>query len=96
MYGQHKIRGKWRMYVGTVDEVIVQKGCAGREKRAAILQWEDHDEGDNERLRYPEARSRSCPQGREIEIQEQLVPEQEVQELEGEEVSASTKSKKIK
>ena len=38
------------MYVGTVEEVIVQKDCTGHETRAAIVQWEDQDDGYNHRL----------------------------------------------
>ena len=37
-----------------------------------------------------------CPQGREMEIHGQVVPEQEVRELEGEEVSTRRKNKKRK
>ena len=40
------------------------------------------------------ARLRECLQGREMEIHGQLVPEQEAQELEGEEVSSGVKNKK--
>ena len=84
------------MYVGTVEEVMVQKDRTGHETRAAIVQWEDQDDGDYERLRYPEARLRVCPRGREMEIQGQLVREQEVKELEGEEVLSGRKSRKKK
>ena len=38
VYGLHKVRGKWRMYAGTVEEVIVQKDHAGHETRAAMVQ----------------------------------------------------------
>ena len=41
-------------------------------------------------------RLRVCPQGREMEIQGQLVPEQESRDLEGEEVLAGRKNKKRK
>ena len=37
-----------------------------------------------------------CPQGREMEIHGQLVPEQEARELEGEEVLMGRKNKKRK
>ena len=29
LYGPHKVRGKWRMYVGTVEDMIVQKAPTG-------------------------------------------------------------------
>ena len=58
------------------------------------MQWEDQGEQDEERLPYPVEQLRVCPQGREMEIQGQLVAEQEAAELEGEEVSAGKKNKK--
>ena len=68
----------WTMYVGTVEEVIVRKDCTGHETSAAIVQWEDQDDGYNHRLPYPEAMLRVCRRGQEMEIQGQLVAEQEV------------------
>ena len=41
VYGPCKVRGKWRMYVGTVVEMIVQKDRTGHETKAAIVHWED-------------------------------------------------------
>ena len=84
------------MHVGTVQQVIVQRDHTGRETKAAILQWEDQDDGDNELLPYPEARLRLCSRGREMEIQGQLVQEQTVKELEGTEVSSGRKNRKKK
>ena len=63
---------------------------------AAIVQWEDQGEGDEERLPYPVERLQVGLQGRAMEIHRQLVPEQEARELEGEEVSAGGKNKKRK
>ena len=57
------------MYVGTVEDIIIQKDHTGHETRAAIAQWEDQEEGDEERLPYLEARLRPCLQGWEMEIQ---------------------------
>ena len=51
---------------------------------------------DEERLQYPKVRLRVCPPRREMEIQGHLFPEQEAQELEGEEVSSGRKNKKKK
>ena len=96
VYGPHKVRGKWRMYVGTVEEMIEQQDRTGHLTKAAILQWEDQGDEDEERLPYPVERLRVCPQGREMEIQGQLVPEQEARELEGEEVLGGRKNKKRK
>ena len=96
VYGPHKVRGKWRRYVGTVKEMIEQQDHTGYVTRAAIMQWEDQGEGDEERLPYPVERSQVCPQGREMEIHGQLVQEQEAKELEGEEVSMGRKNKKQK
>ena len=42
----HKVRGKWRMYVGTVEEMIVQQDCTGHVTKAAIVQWEDPGKED--------------------------------------------------
>ena len=53
VYGPHKVRGKWRRYVGTVEETIKQQDRTGHVTRAAIVQWEDQGEGDEERLPYP-------------------------------------------
>ena len=94
VYVPHKVRWKWRMYVGTVEEKIVQKDRTGHETKAAMLHWEDQGEADEERLRYPVDRLQVCPRGREMEIQGQLVPEQEAQHLEGEELSAGRKNKR--
>ena len=77
VYGPHKVSGKWRRYVGTVEEMIRQQDRKGHVTRAAIVQWEDQGEGDEERLPYPVERLQVCPQGREMEIHAQLVPEQE-------------------
>ena len=81
---------------GEVGDVIVQKDRTGHETRAAIVQWEDQHDGDNARLPYPEARLRVRQRGPEMQLQEQLVPQQEVQELEGKEVSSWRKSIKRK
>ena len=96
VYGPHKVSGKWRRYVGTVEEKIEQQDRKGHVTRAAIVQWEDQGEGDEERLPYPVERVQVYPQGREMEIYGQLVPEQEARELEGEEVSTGGKNKKRK
>ena len=96
VYGPHKVSGKWRRYVGTVEVMIEQQDRKGHVTRAAIVQWEDQGEGDEERLPYPVERLQVCPQGREMEIHGQLVPEQESRELEGEEVSTGGKNKKRK
>ena len=87
---------KWRMCVGTVEEMIEQHDRTGHVTKAAIVQWEHQEGEDEERLPYPVERLRVCPQGREMEIQGQLVPEQETRELEVEEVSAGRKNKKRK
>ena len=94
VYGPHKVRGKLRRYVGTVEEMIEQQDRTGHVTRADIVQWEDQGEGDEERLPYPVERLQVCPKGREMEIHGQLVPEQEARELEGEEVSTQRKNKK--
>ena len=94
VYGPHKVRGKWRRYVGTVEEMIEQQDRTGHVTRAAIVQWEDQGEGDEEGLLYPVERLQVCPKGREMEIHGQLVPEQEARELEGEGVSTGRKNKK--
>ena len=96
VYGPHKVSGKWRTYVGTVEEMIEQQDRTGHVTRAAIVQWEDQGEEDEERLPYPVERLQVCPQAREMEIHGQLVPEQEARELEGEEVSTGRKNKKRK
>ena len=41
VYCPHKVRGKWRRYVGTVEEMIEQQVRMGHVTRAAIVQWED-------------------------------------------------------
>ena len=94
VYGPHKVRGKWRRYVGTVEEMIEQQDRTGHVTRTAIVQWEDQGEGDEERLPYPVERLQVCPKGEEMEIHGQLVPEQEGRELEGGEVSTQRKNKK--
>ena len=66
VYDLHKVSGKWRRYVGTVEEMIEQQDRTGHVRRAAVVQWEDHGEGDDERLPWPIARLQVCPQGREI------------------------------
>ena len=91
VYGRHRVRERWTMYVGTVQEVNVQKDHTGHETRAAIVQWEDKDDCDNERLSYPEARLRVGPRGRGINLQGQLVPEHKVKELKGMEASFGEK-----
>ena len=83
-------------YVGTVEEMIEQQDCTGHVQRAAIVQWEDQGEEDEERLLYPVERLQVCPKGREMEKHGQLVPEQEARELEGEEVLTGRKNKKQK
>ena len=95
VYGPHKVSGKWRRYVGTVEEMIEQQDCKGHVTRAAIVQWEDQGEGDEEGLPYPE-RLQVCLQCREMEIHGQLHPEQEARELKGEEVPTGGKNKKRK
>ena len=92
VYGPHKVRGKWRMYVGTVEEMIEQQDRTGHVTKAAILQWEDQGGEDEKRMPYPVERLQVCPQGREMEVHGQLVPEQEARELEGEEVSSGGKN----
>ena len=84
VYGPHKVRGKWRRYVGTVEEMIKQQGRTGHVTRAAIVQWDHQGGGDEERLPYPVERLQVCPKGREMEIHGQLVLEQDARELEGE------------
>ena len=96
VHGPHKVSGKWRRYVGTVEEMIEQQDRKGHVTRAAIVQSEDQGEGDEERPPYPVERLQVCPQGREMEIHGQLVMEQEARELEGEEVSTGGKNKKRK
>ena len=96
VYGPHKVRGKWRMYVGLVEEMMEQQERTGLLMKAAIVQWEDQGEEDEKRLPYPLERLQVCPQGREMEIHVQLVSEQEARELEGEEVSTERKNKKRK
>ena len=96
VYGPHKVSGKWRRYVGTVEEMIEQQDRKRHVTRAAIVQWEDQGEGDEERLPYPVERLQVCPQGRKMALHGQLILEQEARELEGEEVSAGGKNKKRK
>ena len=96
VYGPHKVRGKWRRYVKTVEEMIEQQDGTGHVTRAVIVQWDDQGKGDEERLPYPVERLQVCPQGREMEIHGQLVPEQEARELEGGEVSTGRRNKKQK
>ena len=96
VYGPHKVRGKLSRYVGTVEEMIEQQDRRGHVTRAAIVQWEDQGEGDEERLPYPPEGLQVCSQGREIEMHGQLDLEQEAGELEGEEVSTGRKNKKRK
>ena len=95
-YGPHKVSGKWRRYVGTVEDMIQQQDHTGHVTGPAIVQWEDQEEGDEERLPYPVERLQVCPQGREMEIHGQLVPEQEARELEGEVVSTGRTNKNAK
>ena len=96
VYGPHKWRGKWRMYVGTVEEMIEEQDRTGHVTKAAIVQWEDQGEADEERLPYPVERLQVCSEGREMEIHGQLIPEQEVRELKGDEVSTRRKNKERK
>ena len=63
VYGPHKMRGKWWTYVGTVEEMIEQQDRTGHVTKAAILQWGDQGEEDEEGLPYPEERLDVCPQG---------------------------------
>ena len=84
------------MYVGTLEEVIVQRDHAGHETRAATVQWEYQDDWNNERLPYEEATLRVCPKGSEMEIQGQLVPEHEVKEVDGTEVFSGERNRKNK
>ena len=72
------------------------EGSRGALDKGSRHTMKDRDEGDNERLPYTEARLRVCPRGREMEIQGQLVPEQEVQEPESEEMLSGRKSKRKK
>ena len=96
VYGPHTVRGTRTMYLGTLEEVIVEKDHTGHERRASIARWEDRDDGDNKRLPYPEARSPVCPRGQEMEIHRQLVRGHEVRELEGVEVSSGRENGKKK
>ena len=96
VYGRDKVRGKWRRYVGTVEEMMEQQDRTGHVRRAAIVQWGDQEGGDEERLPYPEERLQVCPQGREIKIHGQLVLEHEAREVEDEEVSMGRKNKNRK
>ena len=50
VYCPHKVRAKRRRYVGTVEEMIVQKDCTGHQTKAAIVQFVDQEEDDEERL----------------------------------------------
>ena len=84
------------MYVGTVEEMIQQQDGTGHVTKAAILQWEDQGEEDEERLPYLLGRLQVCLQGREMEMHGQLVAEQEARELEDEELSTGRKNKKRK
>ena len=61
MYGPHKVKGRWRTYVGTVEEVIVRKDHKGHKMQAAIVQWMDQDDEDTKRPPYQEARLRVRP-----------------------------------
>ena len=45
VYGPHKVGGKCRRYVGTVEEMIEQQDRKGHVTRAAIVQWEDQGGG---------------------------------------------------
>ena len=56
-----------RYYVGTVEEIQVQRNVKGHEMKGAIVQWwdRDDDDDDDERPLYPEARLRVRPRGRE-------------------------------
>ena len=96
VYGPHKVRGKWRRYVGTVEEMIEQQDRTGNVTRAAIMVWEDQGEGDEGRQPYPVGNLQVCPRGREMEIHGQLLLEQEARELEGEEVSTGRRNKQRK
>ena len=95
VYGPHKVRGKWRMYLGTVEEMIEQQDRTGHVTKEAIVQWEDQGEKDEE-MPYPVERLQVCPQGRGMEIHGQLVPEQEARKLDDEGVSVGRKNKKWK
>ena len=53
VYGPQEVRLNWRMYVGTVEEMIQQQDRTGHVTKAAIVQWEDQGEEDEERLPYP-------------------------------------------
>ena len=55
--GPPKVRGKGRMYVGTVEEMMEQQDRTGHVTKAAIVQWEDQGGEREERLRYPVERS---------------------------------------
>ena len=61
VYGPHKVCGKWRMYVGKVEEMMEQQDSTGHVTKAAIVQWEDQGEEDEERLPYPMERLQVCP-----------------------------------
>ena len=93
LYVPHQVRGNWRRYVGTLEEMIEQQDRTGHVTRAAIVQWEDQGEKVKEGLPYPVEGMQVCPQGRETEIHGQLVLEQEARELEAEEVSTGRKKK---
>ena len=73
VYGPHQVRGKWRIYVGTMEKMVKQQDRTRHVMKAAIVQWEDQGEEDGERLPYPVERLQVCPQDREMEIQGQLV-----------------------
>ena len=61
--------------MGTVEEMIEQQDRTGHVTRAAIVQWEDQGEGDEERLPYPVEGLQVCPQGKEMEMHGHLVLE---------------------
>ena len=52
--------GKWGRYVGTGEEMIEQQDRTGHVTRAAIVQWEDQGEEDEEGLPYPVERLQVC------------------------------------
>ena len=96
VYGPHKVGGRCRTYVRTVEEVIVQQHRTGDETRAAIVQWMDKKDEDNEWLPHPEAGLRVGPRAQEMYIQGRFVPEHEVKELEGMGLTSGRKARKRK
>ena len=77
VYGQHKVRGKWRSNIGMAEEIMDRQDRTAQVTKAAIVQWEVQGGEDEERLPFLVERLQVCAQGREMEIHGQLVLEQE-------------------